>query len=264
MKQDELVFLGTGGGRFVTISQVRSTGGIRINSRLKLHIDPGPGALLNSIKERQRVSELDIICASHRHTDHTNDLPVMLEGMTSGGFRKRGALVCPKSVVERTDESPILPEYYQNLVERKYVLEAGGTVTQDELTIVATPTQHTDPFGIGFRFEFPDYAISYTGDTGFFDELCLHHRNSDYLIINLISPEMGLHNEIMTLGGAIELINGSDPAQVFITHFGKRILEQGPEKVASEIEKETGKNIIPAEDGMRVSLKDTRQATLEG
>ena len=47
----ELVFLGTGGGRFATITQKRRTGGIRlISNRLNIHIDPGPGALIYSLE----------------------------------------------------------------------------------------------------------------------------------------------------------------------------------------------------------------------
>jgi ribonuclease BN (tRNA processing enzyme) len=166
-------------------------------------------------------------------------------------------------VVEQTDDFPSLPGYYQNLIDRKYVLEAGGTVIQDGLNIVATPTQHTDPFGIGFKFEFPKYTVSYTGDTGFFEELCLHHRGVDFLIINIISPEKEMQKDIMTVGGAIALINGSDPAQIFITHFGKRMLDIGPENIAAEIEKETGRKVIAALDGMKVKLESKKQTSLE-
>ncbi|PIX31699.1 MBL fold metallo-hydrolase, partial [Candidatus Bathyarchaeota archaeon CG_4_8_14_3_um_filter_42_8] len=48
----EIIFLGTGGGRFATITQKRRTAGIRIISEgLNLHLDPGPGALVHSINE---------------------------------------------------------------------------------------------------------------------------------------------------------------------------------------------------------------------
>ena len=44
----KLQFLGTGGGRFATISQKRMTGGFRIDDMGKrnIHVDPGPGALV--------------------------------------------------------------------------------------------------------------------------------------------------------------------------------------------------------------------------
>ena len=50
----EIIFLGAGGGRWETISQNKGTGGFRIHTeKTKLHIDPGPGALV-------RMSECNI------------------------------------------------------------------------------------------------------------------------------------------------------------------------------------------------------------
>ncbi|MCJ7430619.1 hypothetical protein MUO83_05330 [Candidatus Bathyarchaeota archaeon] len=52
MAKLDLIFLGTGGGRFVTMTQRRRTAGIRIMGEdLNLHLDPGPGALVHSINE---------------------------------------------------------------------------------------------------------------------------------------------------------------------------------------------------------------------
>ena len=48
----EIIFLGTGGGRFAMITQQRRTGGIRVLSGdSNLHLDPGPGALIYSLQE---------------------------------------------------------------------------------------------------------------------------------------------------------------------------------------------------------------------
>ena len=46
----KLTFLGSGGGRFATISQKRMTGGFRIDDfgGKNYQIDPGPGALVRS------------------------------------------------------------------------------------------------------------------------------------------------------------------------------------------------------------------------
>lgn len=42
----EIISLGCGGGRHQTLDQTFRTGGFRIHSGFKLHVDPGPGALL--------------------------------------------------------------------------------------------------------------------------------------------------------------------------------------------------------------------------
>jgi hypothetical protein len=47
----EIVFLGTGGGRFSMITQKRRTGGLRvISEKMNVHVDPGPGALIYSLQ----------------------------------------------------------------------------------------------------------------------------------------------------------------------------------------------------------------------
>ena len=47
----ELVFLGSGGGRFATVTQKRRTGGIRIlGDKVNVHLDPGPGGLIYSLE----------------------------------------------------------------------------------------------------------------------------------------------------------------------------------------------------------------------
>ncbi|MFZ0966093.1 MAG: MBL fold metallo-hydrolase, partial [Candidatus Bathyarchaeia archaeon] len=100
----EIIFLGTGGGRFATITQKRRTAGIRIISEgLNLHLDPGPGALVHSINEGLDPQKLNAVIVSHCHPDHYTDAEVLIEAMTRGMTRKRGVLVASKSVLSGTD-----------------------------------------------------------------------------------------------------------------------------------------------------------------
>ncbi|RLF48539.1 MAG: MBL fold metallo-hydrolase, partial [Thermoplasmata archaeon] len=95
----EIRFLGTGGGRFATILQARATGGIYIeDGRTKLHIDPGPGALVQMKKYGINPMKIDALLISHCHPDHYVDAPVIIEAMSKGGKKKRGALLGSKSI----------------------------------------------------------------------------------------------------------------------------------------------------------------------
>ena len=70
----EIVFLGTGGGRINLIKQARATGGFRINSaNTSIHVDPGPGALITSVKYREDPLKLNAVIVTHAHVDHSND-----------------------------------------------------------------------------------------------------------------------------------------------------------------------------------------------
>jgi len=97
-------FIGTAGARFVVMKQLRSSGGVWLSSgRTHLYIDPGPGALVRCLSSRPRMdpSALDGIVLTHKHLDHSNDVNVMIEAMTEGGFRKKGVLFAPEDALEK-------------------------------------------------------------------------------------------------------------------------------------------------------------------
>jgi len=81
----KLIFLGTGGGRFATITQKRRTGGFRlISKKLNIHIDPGPGALIYSIEAGLNPQKIKTVLVSHRHPDHYSNAEILVEAMTRG------------------------------------------------------------------------------------------------------------------------------------------------------------------------------------
>ena len=62
----EILFLGTGGGRFATITQKRRTAGIRIlGEKLNLHLDPGPGALVYSVASGLSPEKINAVSYTH-------------------------------------------------------------------------------------------------------------------------------------------------------------------------------------------------------
>ena len=88
-------FLGTAGARFVMIKQLRASGGLWVSSgETNILIDPGPGSIVRCASSRPKLDpgKLDAIILTHRHLDHANDINVMIEAMTEGGFKKRGVL----------------------------------------------------------------------------------------------------------------------------------------------------------------------------
>ena len=95
----EIVFIGTGGGRFNLIAQERGTGGFRINGGINIHVDPGPGALLRGNELGQDARNLDYVIVTHDHIDHVNDAALLLEAMSDYSRGRGGGLVSSKSVL---------------------------------------------------------------------------------------------------------------------------------------------------------------------
>lgn len=256
----QIIFLGTGGGRFVTTLQMRHTAGIRINGEKTLHIDPGPGALIHSLQAKQDPRKIDALLISHQHMDHYNDAPVMLEAMTEGTRVRRGVLIAGKKLLEGDDEdTPAITKYHRSLVEKSYACGPGEEIGLDGLTVMTTPTSHAEKHGIGFRFR--EWELGYTGDTAVNDDVIAAHRGEKLMIIDLIAPERVTRELVMTVAGAKELLLGATPKRAIVTHFGMRVLKEGPEKLAAEIEADTGIPTTAAKDGM---VLDTEAPTLEG
>lgn len=256
----QIVFLGTGGGRIVTALQKRYTGGVVINADRKILIDPGPGSLVRCLQFKQWPREIDVLCVSHQHTDHYTDAPAILEAMSEMTRRKKGVLIASKKLIDGDEtDTPGISRFHQSLVDKTYSCGPGETIKLEGLTVTTTPTIHMEPSGIGFRFE--ELGLSYTGDTSCFDELIKAHKGMKRMIIDLINPDRQHLEGLMTVFDCIELLNGVKPKEAFITHFGMRALNEGPEKLAKEIEKETGVKVTAAKDGMIVNF-DTKQAVL--
>ena len=103
-----VLFLGSGGARFVVARQLRASGGMWMRfGETQIHVDPGPGALVRALTHVPPCNprELDAIVLSHKHLDHSGDVNAMVEAMTSGGFRPRGTLLAPGRCLRSTNRS---------------------------------------------------------------------------------------------------------------------------------------------------------------
>ena len=98
---ETITFLGTGGARFMIISQLLASGGLWFNlDGTQILMDPGPGCIVQVTKRKLNPEELSAIIVSHRHLDHSADVNVMTEAMTEGGFKKRGQFPIVLSTVQ--------------------------------------------------------------------------------------------------------------------------------------------------------------------
>lgn len=263
----ELTFLGSGGGRFATITQKRMTGGFRIDDidGKNIHVDPGPGALVRTYQFGLSPMKLNGVFVSHSHTDHYTDAEVLIEAMTRGMTRKKGFLVGSKSVVEGYERwGPCISEYHRS-IPGVDVLSAGDSIEIDNLKVTATKTKHGDPKGVGFKFDIDDFIISYTSDTGYLPELAGEHEGADVLIASVIrSGDDRLHGHLC--GDDFQkLVEEVSPKLAIMTHLGMKFIMDNPEKEAKRLRINTGKKIIAARDGMKIDLDEYRpkQQTLD-
>jgi phosphoribosyl 1,2-cyclic phosphodiesterase len=251
----EIIFLGTGGGRFTTITQKRRTAGIRIiGKNLNLHLDPGPGALVYSISEGLDPQKLNAIFVSHCHPDHYTDAEVLIEAMTRGMTKKRGVLAASKSVLRGSEVcEPSISKYHQQMLEQ--IIEAVPNMRFQvaDLAVSVAEARHTDPDAVGFKFETKEYGdFAYTSDTEYFEGIGKYYRGVRLLMLCVMRPAGKPWKGHMTTEDAIKIIQEAQPEQAVLTHLGMQMIFQGPAREAKLIEEKTGTPTVAATDGMRI------------
>lgn len=253
----EIIFLGTGGARFATITQKRRTAGIRIlGEKINLHLDPGPGALVYSVASGLPPEKINALLVSHCHPDHYTDAEIFIEAMTRGMTKKRGVLAAARSVLYGNDVcGPAISQYHQQMPEKIIEAKPGIRFQIENLNVVVTEARHSDPDTVGFRFETEDVGdIAYTSDTEYFEGIGKHYEGVRLLILCVMRPAGKPWKGHMTTEDAIKIIEEANPEKVVITHFGMQMIFRGPRNEAKLIESKTGVPTIAANDGMYIKI----------
>lgn len=263
MAEVELVFLGTGGGRFAAITQKRKTGGIRfLSDNLNIHLDPGPGALIYSLNMGLDPQKVNTVLVSHSHPDHYTDAEILVEAMTRGMTKKRGVLAAARSVLVGNDVcGPAISEYHQQMPEQVIEARPGVAFSVGGVRVVACECRHTDPDAVGFRFETRDVGdIGYTSDTAFFEGVGKPYRDVRILVLCVMRPSGNPWKGHMTTDDAVRIIEEASPETVVATHFGMKMIFRGPYREARLIEEKTGVRTIAAVDGMHLVVGEEIRA----
>jgi len=253
---DFIKFLGTAGARFVVSKQLRSSAGLWCSlGGSNILIDPGPGTLQRCLSSRPRLDpeSLDGIVLTHRHIDHSTDMNIMVEAMTSGTFNRKGKVYLPRDAL---DEEPVLYRYLRKSVEEVVILKKGNSYKISENVVFATPVSHIHGVETyGLKFKTPGGTVSLIADTRPFTELAKAYR-SDIIILNVVLYQPVYHKEVqhLDLENAAELIRKINPRLAVLTHFGMTMLKQKPWELASRLSEETGVKVVAAYDGFKLEL----------
>ncbi|HIK01536.1 TPA: MBL fold metallo-hydrolase [archaeon] len=262
---NEIVFLGTGGGRWSTITQKRATGGFRLNlEEMNLAVDPGPGYLARSKQYGQDPQKVDAIFVSHAHVDHSTETNVAIEAMTRGLTEKRGSVIGSKSVFEKVEENgPIVSDFHKRQVFECLNMAREDLAVVNGVDFLFTGAEHKDSTTIGFKMKAKCGTISYTSDTSYFDGLSEQFKGTDVLIMNATRPGNERIPYHLCSDDIIKLVDAVKPKLAIMSYFGLRILKIGPIGEAKRVNDTTGIRTIAAEDGMVISMKDHDQSTLK-
>jgi ribonuclease BN (tRNA processing enzyme) len=255
---ETITFLGTGGARFMVISQFLASGGLWLNlNGTEILVDPGPGCIVQATKRKLKAEKLSAIILSHRHLDHSADTNIMVEAMTQGGFQRRGRLFAPSDCLQT---EPVIFSYLKDHLDGIEVLEAGKSYSIDNISLT-TPVRHMHPvetYGLVFRTA--NHTFSYIADTRYFDDLCQHY-GGELLIMNVVFLEPrspadhpGMPVDHLSVPDVGHIIRELKPRVAILTHFGMSVWRAKPEQIAEKLSQQTGVRVLAARDGMKFDL----------
>ena len=248
---DTITFLGTGGARFMIISQLLTSGGLWLNlNGTEILLDPGPGCIVQATKRKLKADKLSAIMLSHRHLDHSADVNIMVEAMTQGGFKPHGRLFAPSDAL---GAEPVLFSYLKNYVEGITVLEEGKSYTAGNVSF-NTPVRHMHPVETyGMVFQTSRHTFAYIADTHYFDGLCQSYA-SELIIMNTVLMEPRQLVAHLSIPEAKQIIEEMKPKVAILNHFGMGVWQAKLWEIAQRLAQETGVKVIAARDGMRFDL----------
>jgi ribonuclease BN (tRNA processing enzyme) len=260
LPSNTITFLGTGGARFMIISQLLASGGIWLDlDGTEVLLDPGPGSIVQATKRKLKPEKLSAIILSHRHLDHAADVNIMAEAMTQGGFKQHGWLFAPADALKT---EPVILSYLRNYLEGVEVLKEGKSYSVGNISFT-TPVRHIHPVETyGMLFTAAGHTFSYIADSRYFDGLCQHY-SGELLIINTVflEPRPPTSNRLtptdhLSVPDAEHIIRELKPKVAILSHFGMSVWRAKPREIAERLSRQTGVKVIAARDGMRFDLAE--------
>jgi len=194
--------------------------------------------------------DLDGIILTHRHIDHSNDVNIMIEAMTNGGFKKKGVVFAPKDAVE---DDPVILKYVRDHVEKIEILKEKKDYKIGNI-FFSTPIKHlhrVETYGLNIYGK--NNSISIITDTKYFKGLESFYKG-EILIINVVLFEEKPEIDHLSLKDAEKILSINKPKLGVLTHFGMTMIKSKPWEIAEDLSKKIGVNVISARDGMELDL----------
>ncbi|MBS3817515.1 MAG: ribonuclease Z [Candidatus Thermoplasmatota archaeon] len=237
----KITLLGTSGGIPIT---GRAQSGILVEtSENKILLDCGMGIPLRSAERGVMAEDIDIVCITHEHLDHIQDLP----SLTKASWLRRDAanykIITPPGLEEKLKKFWRSVDEYERSDLEFEALEPGEEL-EETASIEAFQTEHTE-ISQGYKLSIDGKSVVYTGDTEPSRIVTEVSKNVDLLIheLSFLERKEGHTNP----QDFISKFSDVKVDRFIMTHFYPEIAERA-EEITDKIEKDIGTPTLPADD----------------
>jgi len=225
-----------------------------------LLIDIGPGTVRQMASAGLKHEDIDYICISHFHPDHTADLIHFIFATRHPPIlkkRKPFTIIGPKGFDQFLT---LLKRPYGNWLDLPCTLMKTEELNTgekdkkefDKFKILSAPLNHT-PHSLGLRIEDSSGGIIvYSGDTGYCEEIVDLAKGADLLILESSFPDGKAIAGHLTPSQAGEIATRSGAKRLLLTHFYPECLRTN---IGSQCRKTYQGELILAADLMSLSVR---------
>lgn len=198
-------------------------------------MDCGMGVPLRLVESGHQPKDIDLICLTHEHLDHIQDVPALIKSSRLTGLEKSFEFIVPTGLSKKLIKIWKSLEEYEKMKVCFKEIDPGEEVNKS-FKIETFNTSHTD-MSIGYKILKDDKSIIYTGDTAPCEELRRSIEGADLLIHELSKKqESEGHTSPESLIPTIQKLN---IGELILTHFYPEV-ESEIDEISKKIERETG------------------------
>ncbi|MCX7918144.1 MAG: MBL fold metallo-hydrolase [bacterium] len=185
--------------------------------------DSGSGTIQKMAQMGLDYRQVDYLCYSHIHADHTTDLITFLFAtncLPQNPRVKPLHIVGPKGfrkfIKQLVKSFPQLePKSYEILLHQV----ASSRLRFPNFIIRTKPMAHGELPAVGYRLEYNHKVLVYSGDTGYCDNIITLAQNADALILECSLPEEYAVDTHLCPSLAGKLANLANVKRLVLTHL---------------------------------------------
>lgn len=220
----------------------------------KLLLDGGSGAARRLLQAGTQPEDLDGLCYTHLHPDHTGELVPLLFGFANPDSprQKPLAIVGPANFPAFLDR---LGEVYGDWISAKGLYERSlhpgeGKTEVGDILIEGVPVHHMEG-SLAYRLTAEGKTLAYSGDTGLCGGIVAAGKGADLLVLECSFPDRLKITTHLTPRLCAQIARAANPKRLLLTHFYPQV--EG-EPIVEIVRQQYDGDIMLAKDLMRIQI----------